>query len=138
VGFVYSRRQALRLVVVAPLLAQCGPASPQPFGDVTAGNAADLALGEIKAVPGAPCFVARDAGGVYAMTTTCSHAGCDLGDGVEGSTIHCPCHGSVYDADGNVLQGPAPIPLAHFLVTVDATGVMTVHGAQEVPPSTRA
>jgi Rieske Fe-S protein len=136
-----SRRQVLRLAVVSaagvPLLAHCSAAGPQSFGDVAAGNAADLAVGDIKAVPGAPAFVARDAGGVYAMTTTCTHQGCDMTNGVQGSTIFCACHGSKFDADGNVLRGPASMPLAHFLLTVDTAGVMTVHGAQEVDPSTR-
>lgn len=136
-----SRREVLRLAVLSaaglPLVAACGPAAPQSFGDVSAGNAADLAVGEIKAVPGAPAFVARDASGVYAMTTTCTHAGCDMAGGIVGNILFCPCHGSEFDADGNVLRGPANLPLAHFLVTVDTAGVMTVHGAQEVDAATR-
>lgn len=88
-------------------------------------------------MPGAPCFVARDADGVYAMTTTCTHQGCDTSGGVQGSSIVCPCHGSEFDADGNVLRGPAGAPLVHFAVTVDAAGVVTVHGAKEVDPATR-
>lgn len=135
-----SRRHALRLAVVAastPLLVRCGPAGPQSFGDVTAGNAANLAVGDIKAVSGAPCFVARDASGVYAMTTTCTHQGCDIANGVQGSVILCSCHGSEFDAEGNVLRGPAQAALAHFLVTVDSAGVITVHGTQEVDPATR-
>jgi Rieske Fe-S protein len=135
-----SRRRVLHLAVVSaglPFLPACASAAPQSFGDVTAGNAADLAVGEIKAVSGAPCFVGRDAAGIYAMTTTCTHAGCDMANGVQGSTVFCACHGSQFDAQGNVLRGPAQLPLVHFAVTVDTAGVITVHGAQEVDPSTR-
>lgn len=43
-----------------------------------------------------------------------------------GKQLHCPCHGSVYDAlTGQVLQGPAPQPLAKIAVTVANGKVVT-------------
>ncbi len=116
------------------------PASgPADVGDVSAGNVASLAEGSLAAVPGAPVCVARDAKGVYAMTLTCTHQGCDIGlhGVVSASGIVCGCHGSEFDADGNVVRGPATAPLAHFAVSEDASGNLTVNTGSEVDPSTR-
>jgi Rieske Fe-S protein len=63
------------------------------------------------------------------MTLTCTHAGCDIGTmgQVSPQRLICDCHGSEFDANGNVLLGPANRPLDHFDVTVDASGNLTVN-----------
>jgi Rieske Fe-S protein len=40
----------------------------------------------------------------------CSHLGCRIQTYEKGQLI-CPCHGSVFDLDGNPLKGPAVKPL---------------------------
>ena len=40
-------------------------------------------------------------------TTRCSHMGCQLSLNPEEGTYDCPCHGSRFDARGNLLDGPA-------------------------------
>lgn len=37
----------------------------------------------------------------------CSHMGCKLKENKEENTLECPCHGSQFDKDGNVLRNPA-------------------------------
>jgi glycine/D-amino acid oxidase-like deaminating enzyme/nitrite reductase/ring-hydroxylating ferredoxin subunit len=50
-------------------------------------------------------------GGVHAVSPTCTHMGCLVAfNGVE-KAWECPCHGSRFDLDGAVLQGPATKPL---------------------------
>lgn len=106
---------------------------PESFGDVTAGNVSALQVGTVKSVPGSPAFVGRDGNGVYAMTTTCTHQGCDMSSSETlTSQIVCPCHQSVFDLNGNVLQGPANAQLTHFAVSVAADGTLTVHGGTRV------
>lgn len=49
----------------------------------------------------------------------CTHLGCPikwLGD--EAKIFLCPCHGSVFNADGSVAGGPAPRPLFQYPVRV--------------------
>lgn len=114
-------------------------ADPEAFGSVTAGNVADLPVGTLQAIDGAPAFIGRDERGLYAMTSTCTHEGCDMiSDGSVGAGgIDCACHGSRFDANGAVLRGPANSPLTHFKVTLDASGNVTVEGGTTVSASTR-
>jgi Rieske Fe-S protein len=142
-----SRREFLKTLAAASAaagLAGCGvpngPAATSGLGgDVSAGKVADLAVGQLKLVSGAPVILGRDAGGLYAMSTLCTHQGCDMAtDGsVDASGAYCACHGSQFDRNGAVVQGPARSPLPHYAVSVDATGLITVHGGQTVAASTR-
>ena len=57
------------------------------------------------------------AGVFKGFSSTCTHKGCTV-DKVANGTIDCPCHGSKYDGNGNVLNGPATRALAKLKVTV--------------------
>ncbi len=123
------------------LAASCGSKSgaPASFGDVSAGNVKDLPVGTLQQVASEPVFIARDAGGLYALTSTCTHAGCDVE--AQGSStsvaLFCPCHGSQFDRNGAVTHGPARSPLAHFAVEVDSAGNVTIHGGTQVDAPVR-
>jgi menaquinol-cytochrome c reductase iron-sulfur subunit len=55
--------------------------------------------------------VKREDGQVTIFSPICTHLGCGFNwDGAD-SKFKCPCHGSVFDASGKVLAGPAPRPL---------------------------
>ena len=112
---------------------------PAQVGDVPAGNVSQLAVGSLQKVGIEPVCIGRDKAGVYAMTLTCTHAGCDMGQNgsVSGQGLFCGCHGSVFDANGNVVRGPATQPLDHFAVTADASGNLTVRGGQIVDAGQR-
>ncbi len=48
---------------------------------------------------------------IHAVTAVCTHMGCILAFNNAERSWDCPCHGSRFDADGNVLHGPAISPL---------------------------
>lgn len=81
-------------------------------------------------------WLVRDATGIYAMTAICTHQGCTV-NGWNGTVFPCPCHGSQYDLNGAVIQGPAPLPLNHFEVTVDASGFLVVDTGKVVASTQR-
>lgn len=81
-----------------------------------------LPAGEAFVPPGRNVAVFRDAEGVYAISTVCTHLGCivkALPNGFE-----CPCHGSGFAADGAVTKGPAPKPLPWLKVTARGNAVV--------------
>ena len=116
-----------------------GGVEPDPIGDVPAGNVSALSVGSLHSVGTTPVAIGRDAGGLYALTLTCTHEGCNIAlDGrVDITGIYCACHGARFDANGNVQGGPAPDPLVHFAVEVDQTGEILIRGGQRVDASVR-
>jgi Rieske Fe-S protein len=136
-----TRRRFLAVVASGVAASACSGSSTgaAQFGDVSAGNVKNVPLGALSLVGGEPIVLGRDAGGLYALTITCTHQGCEVepvGTGAS-ARLDCPCHGSQFDRNGNVVRGPAGSPLVHFAVAVDAAGSITVHGGTEVDASTR-
>ena len=50
-------------------------------------------------------------GRVHALSAACTHKGCTVTWSNADRTWQCPCHGSIFAADGSVLHGPATEPL---------------------------
>lgn len=60
-------------------------------------------------------------GGTYrAFTNICTHEGCTV-SGYSGGRMICPCHGSEYNQNGQVVSGPAPSALREYAVTMNTT-----------------
>jgi glycine/D-amino acid oxidase-like deaminating enzyme/nitrite reductase/ring-hydroxylating ferredoxin subunit len=56
--------------------------------------------------------VYRDAdGGLHSVSMRCTHLGCLVRFNAAETSWDCPCHGSRFDVDGAVLEGPAVHPL---------------------------
>jgi cytochrome b6-f complex iron-sulfur subunit len=75
--------------------------------------------GAIKLLPAGasdPIYVlANDNGEYRALSPICTHRGCTVD--VQGARLVCPCHGSTYDRNGEVLRGPAERALTIYPVT---------------------
>jgi len=57
---------------------------------------------------------------IKAITAVCTHEGCiiDLFS-TEENNLGCPCHGSKFNLNGGVVQGPADAPLKTFSTTFE-------------------
>ncbi|MGE5326013.1 MAG: ubiquinol-cytochrome c reductase iron-sulfur subunit [Deltaproteobacteria bacterium] len=65
-------------------------------------------------------------GGFFAETAVCTHLGCITQWNPEAGQIQCPCHGSKFNRDGKVENGPAPKPLPHFALRLMPDGTLMV------------
>ena len=78
------------------------PAERRDPAELEPGEAAVLKVDGRKAA----CY--RDPeGGVHVVSATCTHMGCVVAWNNAERSWDCPCHGSRFDPDGHVLQGPA-------------------------------
>ncbi|WFB37816.1 ubiquinol-cytochrome c reductase iron-sulfur subunit [Kiritimatiellota bacterium B12222] len=70
-----------------------------------------------------------------AMSGLCTHLGCSVNLSASGREFLCPCHGSRFDQQGQVLRGPAsrPLPWLGMALTVD--GRLVVDRSREVSES---
>ena len=75
-------------------------------------------------------YVVATEEGVAAMSLVCTHLGCIVKPTEAG--FDCPCHGSKFDAQGEVLGGPAPRGLRWLAVSQAPDGTLLVDRAKEV------
>jgi glycine/D-amino acid oxidase-like deaminating enzyme/nitrite reductase/ring-hydroxylating ferredoxin subunit len=80
---------------------------PRPAAELVPGE------GDIVELDGAAVAAFRDdAGGIHAVSATCTHLGCRVTFNTAEQSWDCPCHGSRFDVEGSVIQGPAVEDLA--------------------------
>ena len=97
---------------------------PQTF---KIGNPADFSFGPPTFLADEKIFVFRDREKGFAVANAvCTHLGCTVGYFQSDERFHCPCHGSVFSADGTVQHGPAPRALEWFEVTLARDGQLRV------------
>jgi Rieske Fe-S protein len=51
---------------------------------------------------------------LHVVSATCTHAGCTVRWNSDEKSWDCPCHGSRYNFEGKVLNGPAPEDLVYY------------------------
>jgi Rieske Fe-S protein len=82
-------------------------------------------------------WVIRDSSNhVTAFGPQCTHLGCAVHWDDAKNEFLCPCHNSVFDAQGKVVSGPAPRPLDRYETKLDGTklmiGRLIIGGEQKV------
>ncbi|MDF1575024.1 MAG: ubiquinol-cytochrome c reductase iron-sulfur subunit [Bacteroidales bacterium] len=63
--------------------------------------------------------------GYIALSSVCTHQGCQVSYNHSNQNLPCPCHESIFSTTGTVLNGPASSPLRKFDVMPDGD-ILTV------------
>jgi Rieske Fe-S protein len=111
---------------------------PEEAAKVKVGRVDEIAEGP-HWIRQAKAFLLRQKGELFAISAVCTHLGCIVKEGLleNGKKgFICPCHGSIFDADGQVTGGPAPAPLPWLAISIDS-GVVSVDASVHVEPGTR-
>ena len=72
-------------------------------------------------------YVVRRGPKLFALCALCTHRVCKLSVEPDHS-FHCTCHGSTFDADGHVTEGPAvrDLPVYHTIVNPEGHLIVSV------------
>lgn len=109
---ILSRRDVLKtaaagLALLLPLTSALAEAAPEQWTPV--GKAADFVLNTPKKVTltdGTVFYVTRQsADTVLAVSSKCTHRGCQVGWDASDTQFQCPCHGAAFAATGKNLHG---------------------------------
>lgn len=124
-----TRRTLLIGAAAAAPLAACGkpaapPAPPAPTPGQRLTAVADVPVGS-GTIAGGTLITQPTAGVFKGFVARCTHAGCALST-VKGDAALCPCHGSTFGLDGQVLRGPAFAPLTPRAIRVLGNEIVTV------------
>jgi cytochrome b6-f complex iron-sulfur subunit len=99
--------------------------SGEVVGTVADLDAKGMVLNENAAI--GPALVIRQPGStdtLIAVNPTCPHSGCKVDWQSDQSKYVCPCHGSQFNADGSIAQGPATNPLSTYSAKIEADQVV--------------
>jgi cytochrome b6-f complex iron-sulfur subunit len=118
----------------AVLLTGCGDSGPGSITDptnrvtITVSNFADLAVtGKLVAIDGQRVAKRTGASSFAAFSRACTHEGTQVQVVNAGVRLHCPNHGSEFDANGAVLVGPASRSLVALSTSYDPqTDILTI------------
>lgn len=74
----------------------------------------------VMSINGTRCGVyRREDNSLAAVELTCTHVGCGMYFNPLEKTWDCPCHGSRFDVDGNVIEGPAQTSLNKVKLVIE-------------------
>ena len=104
------------------------PAAPSASGGTAAPAAkaiaktSDVPVGS-GVIVGEVVVTQPSAGVFKGLSAKCTHKGCTV-DKVADGTIDCPCHGSKFNLDGTVANGPATKPLEAKAIVVQGDSIV--------------
>lgn len=71
-------------------------------------------------------FIVRTVESLYALSSVCTHLGCQVNWLGAENKFKCPCHGSGYYKTGINFEGPTPRPLERFAISVAEDGQILI------------
>jgi cytochrome b6-f complex iron-sulfur subunit len=107
----------------------------EPSQRFRVGRPDDYVDGSVTFIEEIRVFVLRSGNAFRALSAICTHLGCTVNRAGNGDGFQCPCHGSQFDADGNVIEGPAPQPLEWFDMRQARDGRLLIDRGRSVEAS---
>lgn len=147
-GSPVDRRAFLTRIGIGACAAACGGAGAvaldfihpkvlfEPSPSFVAGRRALFPEGTVFFEREKKVYIIADSRGVYAMSAVCTHLGCITRFRSESRVIACPCHGSVFNMEGDVMGGPAPRPLPWLEVRLNEREELVVDTSVIIPAGT--
>jgi cytochrome b6-f complex iron-sulfur subunit len=87
--------------------------------EIPAGTAKDIPINNTPAI-----IINRPVKGFVALSRVCTHLGCLVEYDKIQNRLICPCHGALFDLEGNVVSGPPPKPLPKFPIKVESESIL--------------
>lgn len=78
-------------------------------------------------------YVCRDSQGLVGLDSTCTHRGCAPNFVMDQGIWLCPCHGSQYGLTGNLIKGPAPLPMKKYAACKGSDGLVYIDVSKPLP-----
>ncbi|HEX5171693.1 MAG TPA: Rieske (2Fe-2S) protein [Cyclobacteriaceae bacterium] len=121
--FVKESGVAITCGMLLQLLESCGDNSSSTSPDGFNIDLTDPTSSALTTVGGAivknGIVVIRTSADVYvALSNRCTHQACTVDYKSSNQQLVCPCHGSRFDNNGDVVQGPAAKALSRYAVSV--------------------
>jgi cytochrome b6-f complex iron-sulfur subunit len=107
----------------------------EPPARFTIGDPSRFPAGSVTFLEDRRLFLFNGSDGFYSVSSVCTHLGCNVKRAATG--FECPCHGSRFDENGRVVQGPAPSPLAWYALSLSPRGDLIVDLERTVGPDFR-
>ena len=107
----------------------------EPSRRFAIGPPSGFPTGSVTFLPDQRLYVINEPDGFYAISSICTHLGCNVKRG--GPGFECPCHGSQFDGGGRVVHGPAPKPLEWYALSLSPHAQLVVDLDQVVSPAFR-
>jgi cytochrome b6-f complex iron-sulfur subunit len=96
-------------------------------GEFNLGSPDQYPPGSVTPVEAGRFYLVRlEDGGLLAIYRRCTHLGCAVPYDQAAGQFVCPCHGSAFTADGDLLNAPAPRPLDLFTLSINQDGEILV------------
>jgi cytochrome b6-f complex iron-sulfur subunit len=126
--FGWTTMALVGLQAVVAFLIFFWPRKTGTFGSkVSVGSPTDFKVGDVKYFVEGKFYLSRVEEGFMALYQRCPHVGCtvpwrpefelpNVAPGVKG-LFRCPCHGSTYLRNGQIIFGPAPRPMDYMKIT---------------------
>jgi cytochrome b6-f complex iron-sulfur subunit len=102
-------------------------------GQFNLGSPDQFPPGSVTPVEAGRFYLVRlEDGGLLAIYRRCTHLGCAVPYDQATGQFVCPCHGSAFTSDGDVLNTPAPRPLDLFSLSINPDGEILVDTSKAI------